>query len=79
MTISESESKNIFKSEYKDKDGIGSAHWYRTIIANAKHCAEYIDRNQSGMMISEYSRTIKKCFDDLIKAQEMGMVTTNDR
>lgn len=67
----------VFQSDYNDLSAIGSVHWYRTIIANAKHCAEYIDRNQSGMMISEYSKIMKKCFEDLIKAQEMGIITTS--
>ncbi len=67
----------VFQSDYNDLSAIGSVHWYRTIISNAKRCAEYIDINQSDMRISEYSRIMKKCFEDLIKAQEIGIITTS--
>jgi hypothetical protein len=64
----------MFESSYNDKSKIGSVHWYRTIISNAKHCTEYIGENQRDMKISEYSSIIKECFNDLIKAQEIGLI-----
>lgn len=68
----------IFQSDYSDISAIGSEHWYRTIISNAKHCAEYINANPHHSYInSEYLIVIKKCFDDLIKANEIGIITTS--
>ncbi len=71
--------ENEFKSFYNNPENIGTVHWFNTIIANAKHCAEFIRLTEKESVLTvelkkEYAKKIEDCFRDLLKAQKNGLI-----
>lgn len=73
----ETKTENAFLTKYNSPENIGSTHWLRTIVSNAKHCAEFVKNNPSHPLVVTYQKTIQDTCKDLIKAEEMGLITCN--
>ncbi len=72
-----------FRSNYNTKGNIGTIHWFRTIIANAKHCAEFIEKTENNSELTkklkkQYAVIIQDCFKDLLLAQRNGSISLTD-
>lgn len=66
--------KNL--ANYSDPDKIGSTHWFRTLVSQAKHMGEFINNEDNVLetnyreLVIEYGGVIKGIMMDLIEWQE---------
>jgi hypothetical protein len=65
--------KNL--ANYNDLDNIGSVHWFRTLVSQAKHIGEFINNQASPKFMYEelivgYGKKIENIMSDLIEWQE---------
>ena len=65
--------KNL--ANYNSPENIGSTHWFRTLVSNAKHMGEFMKSNYLGVqnnseLIKLYGEQIVNIMSDLIEWQE---------